>query len=962
MNICKQFVVTASLLLIAGPAFSDIQVAIPQGVDGGSATTQDVGSPEPVQRKDPERTKVTRGIRLLYEEHQAYLQAKADGQPVGEFLSEQSMAMLDGESVVVDASASGDPQALAAKFESLGMDPVYTFGRMVSGVIPITALPEAEALSELKFMRLSAAYRNVGAVTSQGDAAMRTDDVRAAFGLDGSGVTVGVLSDSYDCTGVAPDAADDVASGDLPATVTVLSDLGSGCIDEGRAMLQLVHDVAPGADLAFASAFIGGQAGFANAILDLADPLGPDADVIVDDIIYFAEPMFQDGVIAQAADAVNRARKVYFSSAGNNDREGYQAPFVSSGIAGPVGGDLHDFDPGAGTDTRLTITQTSDTFYVFNWQDPFFSVSGGTGALNDIDVCFYFPVGATDPFACFTDINTGGDAIELGEITGAGDLEISIELFDGPDPGLIQLVTLGSISFAESYDGVDATTSYGHANAAGAIAVGAAPYFGTPDFGVSPPRLEDFSSAGGTPILFDLDGDPQNILRQKPEITAPDGTDTTFFGQDIEPNGFPNFFGTSAAAPHAAAMAALILEKDPILTPWQIRQALKLSSVDILQTASGSPTGSGFEFDSGSGLIEGPEAVRAAGGVFERVLVVPDQNGNDSPEIIVMVVRSDNDRIRILAKDSDTDVTIWSNLLPPGFTPRGVAALGTDHLLVERQRDSDGRAQVMTLALLDGAILHSRLLPPGYSVAAFTGLGTDLVATLRQEDATGTLIMEARDAFTGAQLKSTLLGSGMVVRGMEPISATEVAVLSWSSGSGVASLEVWDVLSGIQTGATIAFSATYVPLGLATLDGTDVCVLLYQLSNERPRLRCHDAFAGTLLADRVLLDGAIPLGIQSAGPDHVSVNLLRLEDGASIVHNRDPQGGAFISNLIASSGFDIWQHAAMQDVNTNGAPEIVLLRVRVTDRFLTLQIRDTSLLSALNIVPLSDRLFEIPEQ
>lgn len=959
MNRLMKLAVAAALVTTAGAVAADVTVKIPSG---GAAATQDVGSTEPFERKDPTRAKVTAGVRVLYDEYQAYLDAKEAGEPVGEFISEQTMAMLKGESVVVDTTAAGDASVLAAKLESLGMSPVYVYGRMVSGVLPIEALPAAEALTDLHFMRLSAAWRNVGAVTSQGDGAMKTDDVRATFGVDGTGVTVGVLSDSFDCTGVAPVAADDVASGDLPAGVTVLSDLASGCIDEGRAMLQLIHDVAPGADLAFASAFIGGQAGFATAILDLADSAGPDSDVIVDDIIYFAEPMHQDGVIAQAADEVTREGRSYFSSAGNNDREGYQAPYIASGVIGPNGGDMHDFDPGAGTDTRLTITQSADTFYVLNWQDPHFTVSGGAGALNDVDICFYFPVGATDPFACNADFNTGGDPIEIGEIVGAGDLEISIELFSGPGAGLMTLVTLGSIAFGETYDGIDGPTSYGHANAAGAIAVGAAAYFETPDFGVSPPLLEGFSSSGGIPILFDLDGDPQNIWRQKPEITAPDGTDTTFFGSDIEPNGFPNFFGTSAAAPHAAAMAALMLEVDPALTPDQILAAMKRSGVDILGNFGGDVFPAGFDSDSGSGLIEGMEAVRSAGGTFDRIVSIDDQNTNGSRELVTMVQRTDNDRIRLYAKDSDTDVTLWSRLLPTGFSIRGVTNLGSGHLLAQLQRDSDGRVSLQTISVADGSTVYSRFLPSGFSTGAVAGLDTDKVVTLRKDDATRAQSLEVRDAFDGSLVRNNPLAAGQVLRGMVPISTSEVVILSWWDSLGSASLDVWNVLTGTITGTTVSYPSGWLPLGLTVVDSTDVCAVFRQGSNDRLRLRCNDAFAGTTHANTLLPDGTKFIDLESSGTGHVSVSLFRLEDARTQVQVRNPADGAFIANLLSSSNFAVSQHTSLPDTNTNGSVEEVLFRMRNSDRVLSLQVMDWFLATTLNIVPQGANRFAVPEQ
>src|SRR4029079_11237428 len=136
------------------------------------------------------------------------------------------------------------------------------------------------------------------------------------------GITVGVLSDSYDAAteAVATDARADVASNDLPGLasscsdqqlpVDVLQDLsptaGEEAGDEGRAMLQIVHDLAPHAKLAFATAFES-EKSFAENIERLARPVsegGAGASVIVDDVGWFEEPFFQDGPIAAAIDKV----------------------------------------------------------------------------------------------------------------------------------------------------------------------------------------------------------------------------------------------------------------------------------------------------------------------------------------------------------------------------------------------------------------------------------------------------------------------------------------------------------------------------------------------------------------------------------------------------------------------------------------------------------------------------------
>lgn len=562
-------------------------------------------------------SKLTLGLDGLSAEYQDYRQAVTQGlAPPGAFTTRNGMARLIGDTVAVDAVAADDAQALKTALEALGAQVSAVSGRIVSARIPLDRLSALEDIETLQFARPVLAITQSGAVTSQGDTAQRSHLVRSELGLDGSGSTVGVLSDSFDCVrSPGQDYTADVASGDLPAGVNILSDLTSGCTDEGRAMAQIVYDVAPGASLSFHTAF-NGAADFAQGIRALA---AAGAKIIVDDVLYFAEPMFQDGVIAQAVDAVRAQGVAYFSAAGNFGRQAYEAPFRDSGQKGPRNGQLHDFDPGPGISTRLRIHQYAATTYLMQWQDRYHSVSGAPGAGSSLDICFFSPIGATNPFGCTSDTNIGRDPVEIAPITGSGDLEITIEKHSGPAPDPVKIVGLGrsfgSISFLDTYSGTNAGTIYGHANAAGANAVGASAYFLTPAFGTTPPALNDFSAAGNTPILFDTAGNPVSQTRQKPEFTAPDGGNTTFFGTDStrDTDRFPNFFGTSAAAPHAAGVAALLREAVPTLTPDQITTRLKGTAIDILQrdtSASRVAIGAGYDNDSGAGLVDASAAAR----------------------------------------------------------------------------------------------------------------------------------------------------------------------------------------------------------------------------------------------------------------------------------------------------------------------------------------------------------------
>lgn len=548
-------------------------------------------------------SKLTLGLGSLAASYQSYRQSVATGpQAPGTFSSRMIGLQLGVDTVVIDAvSTDDDPQALVGALKGLSAQVTAVAGRIVSAHIPLDKISALEGIAALRFAQPALSTTNTGLVTSQGDTAQRSALARTNFAVSGAGERVGLISDSFDYLG---GYAADVTSGDLPSGVTVLDEGSSS--DEGRAMAQIIHDVAPGATLAFHTAN-GGIANFAVGIQDLAND---NCTVIVDDIIYLAEPMFQDGAIAQSVDAVNAQGIPYFSAAANLGRDGYASAFVSSGVAGPNGGVLHDFDPGPGVDTRLRINQETSTTYILQWQDRYFSVSGAPGAQSNLALCFYLTDGTL--IGCTADANIGGDPIDGGGLDGFGNLDFSIELVGGPVPDQMKAVAFGGISFTDAYTGTNAGTIYGHANAAGANAVGAAAYFNTPAYGVAPPLLNDFSSAGNTPILFDTSGNPVNQTRQKPEFTAPDGGNNTFFGSDYEPDGYPNFFGTSAAAPHAAAVAALMREANPGLSTGQVTTILQDTAIDIIQRNTGEVFAVGPDNDSGAGLIDADAALAAA--------------------------------------------------------------------------------------------------------------------------------------------------------------------------------------------------------------------------------------------------------------------------------------------------------------------------------------------------------------
>ncbi len=530
--------------------------------------------------------------------------------------------------VRVEIVSADNSSALIDTLKPLGFLHASQAGYRVSGWLPVDQIMNAAMLDGLHSLKLSMAKTRTGAVNSQGDFAQNTDQLRSPFvvpGLTGAGVTVGILSDSFDCLG---GYATDQSTGDLPAGIQVLAEL-SPCTngaDEGRAMAQIVADVAPGANIEFYTAF-NGEADFANGIRALAEA---GAKVIVDDVGYLDEPVFQDGIVAQAVDDVKASGVAYFSAAGNEGSNSYEGPFIDSGVKGGLFKNdyLMNFDSTQATTTTelpITIPSFASATIILQWDQPYENTGKlGPGSNASMHLCITNSNG-TRLRCTFFASGIGFDSVQVVSITNFGfkarQYGVQVGLRQGYPPGLVKVIYAddgagGSIDQFQTNSG----TIQGHPGAAGAAAVGAAFYLDTPKCGTTPAVAEPYSSWGGDPILFDTDGRRLSTpeLRKKPDFVAPDGANTTFFGfdfssavstsitqcQDQVKSGttyYPGFFGTSAAAPHAAGMAALLLEAYPNATPDTIYAAMRASGQDM-----GTP---GFDNQNGYGLIDGSAAL-----------------------------------------------------------------------------------------------------------------------------------------------------------------------------------------------------------------------------------------------------------------------------------------------------------------------------------------------------------------
>ncbi len=458
--------------------------------------------------------------------------------------------------------------------------------------------------------RVSAVKSAAQQLVAEGDVTHKAVNARSAYGINGTGVKIGVISDGVLSLKISQ------ARGALGEVKILPGQGGDG--DEGTAMLEIVHALAPGAQLYFATA-LNGLTRFAQNIRDLR---AAGCDIIVDDFIYFVESPFQDGqqgfnglsnagAAIQAVNDVTASGAMYFSSAGNsgNLNDGtagvWEGDFKDGGAAPrPLpsnAGRIHDFGNG-----RLFNPITSSTGTIFlKWSDPL------GGSSNDYDLYVLDNTGTFLTAASINDQLTFPEPFEAvgGQATGG---RLVVVKYSGEDRFLQLNTNRGRLGIATS------GTIYGHAAAADAFAVAATPAGPRLPPNPSGPypsafnftnKVELFSSDGPRRIFFRADGSPYTpgnstatggLLRQKPDITAADGTTVTGVGNFGSP-----FFGTSAAAPHAAAIAALLKSANPSFTNAQIREAMIKTAIDI--------EAPGVDRDSGAGIVMAFEAAQALG-------------------------------------------------------------------------------------------------------------------------------------------------------------------------------------------------------------------------------------------------------------------------------------------------------------------------------------------------------------
>ena len=596
-------------------------------------------------------------------------------------------------------------------------------------VTALATLEEVDALTRLADVRVITlahrpSRRQQGAANNQGDGSMKAAQARQQTGLTGAGTKIGVVSDFINktnladgvgpigpgtVTGTAPTATltnmTNQTSGDLPAQIQVVDfgpDPGSVppapdnytipfASNEGAAMMELMHDVAPNASFAFASGFYN-QSMMASNMLLLRDA---GCKIIVDDFGYPDEPFFQDGPIAQAIQANVAAGVTHFVAAGNDGDQGVLATYTPvNGAApndpdpiNPTGNFFHNWGIGGTTPGFLPIDIPDGTnaTFILQWNQPFSRYSLGPGSSVDLDMFLYDGTDLTmanvmafsnDPQ--FANSTPSGDPLELIDFSNTSGstqrVYLTVNHFAGTRSNVrLRLVMVSDTKLSFPSNGVGGMTTYGHAAVSEAITVGAV-FFGDIDSGGLFPldaasvNAEEFTSKGGiggagVPYYFDTAGAPLPgvVLRDSPDIAGPDGGNTTFFGDStshFEANGvtygsddFPKFFGTSAAASNCAAATALVLERASLTTPAQLKAALKSLAADVVAFAP--PSSAGPDDRTGAGLIDALAVINAMPGVLTQPA---DQSINVGQSATFSIIAGGNATLLYQWQKDGTDI------------------------------------------------------------------------------------------------------------------------------------------------------------------------------------------------------------------------------------------------------------------------------------------------------------------
>lgn len=435
---------------------------------------------------------------------------------------------------------------------------------MSTGAIPLTRPGDSPPSDDRTITSCA------GTLQTEGDLLVRSNGIREVFGSSGKGVKVGVIGNGAKSIQLSQEL------GEL-GPVTIFE---TGAGDEGTAMLEIIHDIAPDADLYF-HAYGGSSDNFKRAVSTLADA---GCQVICDDLYFFHQPFLEDGDVAEHVRSVLKKHPdlIYVTVSGNFASLHYQKLWKSGITIGPDQ-TVHDF----GDDTsavQMNLVPGDEVIITLQWDDPW------GNAVHDYDLFL------TDPYrgeVLATSMNIQEETGEPFEhlVYRNNDSEqarVSLSVVrngENQTPNILEMfirnIKVQQVETDVVKEPVDSI--FGHAALPEVITVGSV--------GIATPHEISPDSSQG-PVTIQ---NPEPSRRWKPDICAP--TNVQVSGAGSFPVPFP---GTSAAAPHVAGVIAQLLSSFPDISREQLIPVLYSSAFDL-----GEP---GWDPTYGYGLIDAVKA------------------------------------------------------------------------------------------------------------------------------------------------------------------------------------------------------------------------------------------------------------------------------------------------------------------------------------------------------------------
>ncbi len=497
-----------------------------------------------------------------------YLAYQNGGETTALALAEQRGILTPNDEIVMTLVLdTEDSNTLITELEAEGVTVTGNFRNLVSIAIPMKLIREKaetedpteiiERISNLEHVvRLElprkAVPKQEESILGQG-VNVTLANIWHSKGITGKGVKVGVLDLGFG-------GYEDLLGTELPQNVTVKAFGDETLFDSdvhGTACAEIVHEMAPDAEL-YLAFYDGSDLAFGQAVEWL---IGQEVDIISNSTGSNGfSPMDGTGFSAEMVDEAYNTGIFWVNAAGNEATSHYRGAFADSD-----GNTIHEFFPDTEVIPFIPFGPGFDTDIVLSWDD-------WDNANQDYDLILMDEEGTV--LAESEDYQNGQDgAIPVeGFFYEFEDNEIyllSIENHDGEARGDATFdLFIHNGEYHPDYL-VAAHSLSAPADAKGAFAVGAVNW--------SDDALEPYSSQGPT-----SDG------RIKPDVVAPSVVDSASYGD--EP-----FNGTSAAAPHVAGAAALILQAIPEFTqnPDDLVGFLESRTLDLGENGIDNVFGSG---------------------------------------------------------------------------------------------------------------------------------------------------------------------------------------------------------------------------------------------------------------------------------------------------------------------------------------------------------------------------------